>query len=219
MSQAPHSEPPPLVGGAPAGSLVYAIAISIVLFLLLPLTQLIEQFRQPNTTEIASVTEPPPPPPLEEPPPPPEEEEEEEVEEIEEQREPPSLDLLELAINPDFSGEFGGDFNLNTFDIPDVSELIFELKDLDEGVRPTTQVRAVYPPAMKRQGRGGTVTVQFIVDEEGSVRNPFIERSPDPAFSKAVLDVIRKWKFSVPMKDGEPVKVRVRLPYTFNVED
>ena len=68
---------------------------------------------------------------MDEPPPPEDDQEEEEIEEIEQNREPPTLEQLELSMNADLSGFTSSDFTVPTINIGDqLSDIIYELEDL-----------------------------------------------------------------------------------------
>ncbi len=209
---------PPKLGYSPAGAVLGSVVITALIFVLLPLTQLLSLRKEKTNIVINDVMLPPPPPPPPEPPPPEEEEEEQDVEDIEEEREPPSLDQLELTLNADISGNLAGDFVLPNFDVSsEMLDMIFELEELDERPRPITQVAPVYPDNMRRSGITARVSVIMIVDEHGMVKNPRIETSTNSAFDKSALDAIKKWRFTPGVKDGRKVKTRMRQPFSFTV--
>ena len=62
----------------------------------------------------------------------------------------PSLDQLELSMNPNLSGNLGGEFNLPEFEVSNLSSMIFELEDLDEIPRVISSVSPIYPDTMRR---------------------------------------------------------------------
>lgn len=63
-----------------------------------------------------------------------------------------------------------------------------------------------------------TVRVIFMVEPDGSVREPKVLSSTDPAFEDAALHVVRTWRFEPEMKDGRPVRTRMMVPVTFAAE-
>ncbi len=212
----PKDSPPRLKekhSSAIYGSLIF----SLLIFLLLPITQWLS-FRRDSTSHIISdVYIPPPPPPPPEPPPPDEEEEEEELE-LEEERPLPSLDQLDLAMNPNLSGNLGGEFGLPEFKVTDLDSMIFELEELDEIPKAISRVSPIYPNTMRRAGLNGRVVMFFIVDEKGMVKNARVESASNPAFSRPALDAIRKWRFTAGVKDGRKVKTKMRQPMTFSLQ-
>jgi TonB family protein len=90
--------------------------------------------------------------------------------------------------------------------------------DPGETDQPPTVVHAEFPsyPLEARATRSaGVVTVQFTVDEQGSVCDPVILSSPDPLLSEASLRAIRTWKFMPRTKDGSPTKVTCLQRFAF----
>lgn len=78
--------------------------------------------------------------------------------------------------------------------------------------------RIKYPEVAQRNGIGGTVFCEFIIDENGSVTNVRIVRGIDPDIDKEVIRVVEnlpKWE---PGKQNQkPVKVRQTIPVKFTV--
>jgi periplasmic protein TonB len=94
---------------------------------------------------------------------------------------------------------------------------IFNLADLDQRPEPRVRINPVYPFEMRRSGLRGEVLVEFIVDTQGNVRDPFVVRSSHPGFEQAALDAVLKWKFRPGRKGGAPQNTRVRQPLSFNL--
>ncbi len=208
----------PELGGNPRIAVIGSVVISFLLFMLIPLSQMLSFQKDKTDITLSEMMLPPPPPPPPEPPPPEEEEFEEEEPEMEEEREPPTLEQLELSLNTDLSTNFSGAFSIPAFEIgANLGNLLFDLEDLDEIPRVLTSVRPVYPTSLRRIGAGGRVVIMFIVDESGTVRLPRIESSTDYAFDKPALDAIKKWRFTAGIKDGRKVKTKMRLPIAFSV--
>lgn len=78
--------------------------------------------------------------------------------------------------------------------------------------------RAVYPESARREGVGGTVMVQFIVDEYGRVVDPVAIGDPDPRLGEAAVEAVRASRFAPGQQNGEPVKVRFTVPVTFRLQ-
>lgn len=208
---------PPRIKDKPAHAVYGSLGVSLLIFLLLPITQWLSFQRDSNIHKITDVYLPPPPPPPPEPPPPEEEEEEEEELELEEQRKLPSLDQLELSLNPSLSGNLGGEFGLPEFEVTDLANMIFELEELDEIPRVISRVSPIYPDTMRRAGLNGRVVLFFIVDENGMVKSARVEETSNPAFSRPALDAVRKWRFRPGIKDGRKVKTKMRQPMAFSL--
>ncbi|MFL2835787.1 MAG: hypothetical protein ACJZ9L_06460, partial [Coraliomargaritaceae bacterium] len=82
-------------------SIIIGIAVSFLLFLAIPLTQIFNEYnKSPESIDSYEVAPPPPPPPPEDPPPPPEPEEEEPPPELDSPPPPISLEQLDMALEP-----------------------------------------------------------------------------------------------------------------------
>lgn len=76
-------------------------------------------------------------------------------------------------------------------------------------------VEAVYPIEMLKAGIAGEVLVDFIVDSNGNVANPFVLKSSHREFEAAALEAVGKWKFDPGVKGQRAVNTRQRTPITF----
>ena len=199
--------------------IVGAVGLSLVFFLVLPLMQSLTTSPK-NDLIVQSIDtaqlEAPPPPPQEEP------EKEEDQEETPPQltEEAPPLDLsqLELALNPGLSNGFlNGDFTMKINAIGGKSEQmdsLFSIADLDQ--RP----RAIYQPSPRMtqniiKKTPGTVYIIFIVDQDGRVVDPKVQKSTDAIFEQPALSAIKQWKFEPGKRNGSAVRFRMRVPITF----
>jgi protein TonB len=201
-----------------------AIALTAVIFLILPMLQTIggppARDLLLQTVETAETPPPPPPPelaPEQEPPP-------EAPPELEEQAPPLDLGQLELALNPIPGDGAAGEFAVKLLtpgaqggEIADGGvEQIFSLADLDQRPRPIFQTPPHYPPELRRSRRQGTVHVVFLVDPQGRVTSPKVEKSTDPAFERVALEAVRQWRFEPGTRKGEKVQFKMRVPITFS---
>lgn len=87
---------------------------------------------------------------------------------------------------------------------------------------PIVKVAPEYPPEAAEIGLEGYVIVEFTVNEEGSVEDPFIVESSSPIFEQAALDAARKFKYQPRLVNGVPVKVpgvRNRITYVVEHDD
>ncbi|MCU0224718.1 MAG: energy transducer TonB [Acidobacteria bacterium] len=57
----------------------------------------------------------------------------------------------------------------------------------------------------------------FIVDKDGRVVNPKVEKSDHPAFERPALDAVRQWKFEPAVRGGEKVASKMRIPIRFSI--
>jgi protein TonB len=201
--------------------LSFAVAMTLILFLVLPLMQHLsappKSDLELQTIDTAKLDAPPPPPQeekQEEPKP------DEKPPELTETAQPLDLSQLELALNPMLSeGLVGGDFvvKLNTAaageNKQDVDAL-FSVADLDQKPRVLYQTSPTLTKEM-RSKTPGTVYIVFVVDQQGRVENPAIQKSTDPVFDKAAVTAVKQWKFEPGKRNGQPVRFRMRVPLTF----
>jgi protein TonB len=73
-----------------------------------------------------------------------------------------------------------------------------------------------YPSDMRRQNISGVVMVKCLIDEEGNVREPTIQKASNSAFETPALDALKKWKFKPAQRDGTLVPMLVTIPIRFN---
>jgi protein TonB len=200
------------------------VALTLALFLVLPILENIgrpEDKADLQLTTVDAVEPPPPPPTVEEqkPEPPPEEAPPPELTET-----APPLDLsqLELALNPGMGDGAGGDFAVKlTVTGTDgaggtqASDDIFSLADLDQAPRVVLQPAPQYPAEMKKKKIQGTVYVLFLVEKDGRVKDPKVQKSDNTAFDGPALSAIKRWRFEPGKVGGQAVQFRMRVPITF----
>ena len=76
-----------------------------------------------------------------------------------------------------------------------------------------------YPEDCKKEGVQGRVIVQFVVDKDGSIKNPTIARGVHPSLDKEALRVLSSMPNWKPGKQkGEAVKVRYTIPVMFRLQ-
>lgn len=80
-----------------------------------------------------------------------------------------------------------------------------------------SSVHPFYPFALKKKGITGQVTVQFIVDVKGNVKNPVVVQSSHREFEAPAIQAILKWKFKPGTRNGKPVATRMSMPFHFNL--
>lgn len=88
---------------------------------------------------------------------------------------------------------------------------------LDRVPRTRSQASPVYPFEAKRDGRGGSVTVEFVVNESGEVVSPRVADSTDSIFNEAALRAVSRWRFEPGRKDGHIVRFRMSVPVVFTL--
>jgi protein TonB len=76
-----------------------------------------------------------------------------------------------------------------------------------------------YPAAASEEGVEGRVTVQFIVEKDGSVTNVIVVRGKHPALDAEAVRVVKKMpKWTPGRNNGQPVRVTYNLPVTFRLQ-
>jgi periplasmic protein TonB len=198
-------------------SLLTGLAFAFVVFLALPISQLISDIRDDKNTVVDSI-EYRPDPLFEQPPPPPDETVKDDIEDIKEDREPPTLEQLELSMSADLSSFASSDFSMPSFDFgSQLEDMIFELEDLTRVPRPIRRVAPTYPPELRRARIEGTVYLMFVVRIDGTTSNIVATQSDNPLFEEAAIRAVRRWEFEPGEKDGKAVQTRVRLPIPFTI--
>jgi periplasmic protein TonB len=78
-----------------------------------------------------------------------------------------------------------------------------------------------YPRRAIRLGVEGSVKLEFDVDTDGSVLDPYVvESSPAGVFDRAAIKAVRKFLYQPPTYNGTSVKVNnVQINLTFRLAD
>lgn len=81
-------------------------------------------------------------------------------------------------------------------------------------------VKPVYPPAMRADGREGEVQLEAIIDGEGAVKSVrVLGAHVHPDFALAAADAVRQWRFSPTLLNGAPVEVLMNVKMSFRLEN
>ncbi|NBB80806.1 MAG: hypothetical protein GVY36_15380 [Verrucomicrobia bacterium] len=189
-------------------------SMALCIMLLVPLTQLMEPERERvEIIESIEMAAPPSPPPPEEPPPPPEPEEETPPE-LDQPPPMPTMEQLELSLNPGTGGPLGLDIGIG-FDFSTESteqlETIFGFGELDEMPRLLNEnLPFRYPPNAPR-GRGNAfVDLLIIIDRDGRVRVEDVYDFSHRELLQAARQHVERFRFSTPIRQGEPVSAKYR---------
>lgn len=73
----------------------------------------------------------------------------------------------------------------------------------------------VYPKAWIDEGRSGSVTIRFFIDETGAARLPVIIAHSDTALANAAVAAVKQWKFEPPRVHGKPVLALAEQTFVF----
>ena len=86
--------------------------------------------------------------------------------------------------------------------------------------RKLQDVRPVYPDSMRAAGREGTVSLDAIIAEDGSVSSVrVLSGDVHPDFAVAAVDAVRQWKFSPTLLNGRPVEVVMTVKVGFSLSN
>jgi protein TonB len=72
-----------------------------------------------------------------------------------------------------------------------------------------------YPRDLKRKNIQGTVYVIFVVNRDGRVTRPKVQKSSHPDFERPALRAVKRWRFEPGKKAGQPVPFKMRVPISF----
>lgn len=206
-------------------SLSLGLTCALMIFLLVPMTQLLR-----DTDKAATIIEavevappPPPPPPMEEPPPPPKAEDETPPPEFEVAPPMPSLEQLELSLNPGLGGDLSFDsslqLDLSTESVEAMSRL-FGFDELDEVPRlvrqgrPKVQQSAEFQRLIRRQGTK-QVVLEVTLSPQGVVTVQNVRSATHEALIPAAKQAAESSRFSAPTRNGRAVRARYVWPLSF----
>jgi protein TonB len=72
---------------------------------------------------------------------------------------------------------------------------------------------------MRRAGIAGAALVEFIVDDQGKVRDARTFRATHEDFGAAATAAIMTWKFNPGLKNGRPVATRMQEIIRFELNE
>jgi protein TonB len=96
---------------------------------------------------------------------------------------------------------------------------IFDISKLDQPPVVVVQGNPQYPFEMRRAGISGSVTVDFIVDTQGNVRNAYAITSTQSEFEVPAIQAVNKWRFRPGKKSGHMVNTHMQVPISFVSSD
>jgi TonB family protein len=97
------------------------------------------------------------------------------------------------------------------------ADIYFRSGEVDRRAEPLNEVDLVYPLQAFRMRQRGFVRVELFVNEQGHIDKIAVEESSPPGiFEEAALEAARAQQFSPAMKDGRPVKIRMRIEIVFD---
>jgi TonB family protein len=81
--------------------------------------------------------------------------------------------------------------------------------------KPVTFPSPKYPAELVDTGTNGEATIDVTIKSDGSVANPVLKSTDNPAFGAEAMAVIEQWKFTPGMRDGAPIEMKVAIPFQF----
>lgn len=201
-------------------AIIFGVGFTAVLFGFIPFAHRIAKPNRSLELRSTSVVELPPPVEEEAPPPPMEEEKlpesQPEPQLTETQQQIPLSADLEVALGS--GGALAGFGEIRSLTAAtEIQDETFDVSELEKPPEAVSQVSPAYPPELRKAKIEGTVTLVFVLSEEGRVEEPRVENSSRPEFEKPALEAIRKWRFRPGEKDGQPVRTYIRVPMRFRV--
>ncbi len=108
-----------------------------------------------------------------------------------------------------------------SLDNPVDQEVFIVVENMPElvGGQAGIQAKVKYPPTAIRAGIEGRVTVQFIVDKNGDVKNPKVIRGIGAGCDEEALRVVSQAKFKPGIQRGQNVEVQMSLPILFKLSN
>lgn len=201
-------------------AVIFGVGFTAVLFGFIPFAHRVANPDRSLELRATSVVELPPP--IEEEAPPPLMEEDKlpeaqpEPQFAETQQQIPLSADLEVALGS--GGALAGFGEIRSLTAAtEIQDETFDVSELEKRPEAVSQVSPAYPPELRKAKIEGTVTLVFVLSEEGRVEEPRVENSSRPEFEKPALEAIRKWRFRPGEKDGQPVRTYIRVPMRFRV--
>ncbi len=89
---------------------------------------------------------------------------------------------------------------------------------IDQPPSARQQPGPIYPKEWGDEGRIGSVTVDFYIDENGRTRMPVALDSPDEYLAAAAIDAVKEWRFETPRYRGKPALAHAQQLFVFKPE-
>ncbi len=83
--------------------------------------------------------------------------------------------------------------------------------------KPVHVIGPEHPADLYEQGVSVKVVVRFVVDKEGTVKNPEVISASHEGFIAPTLAALGQWRFEPGLKNGEPADFKVSLPFSFKI--
>jgi TonB family protein len=94
----------------------------------------------------------------------------------------------------------------------------YNLNELDGVPTALSRPGPMYPKEWIEEGRTGSVTLDYFIDEAGHTRFPRIVGAADELLGAAAIAAVKVWQFEPPLRHGKPVLAQVRQVFYFYPE-
>lgn len=84
------------------------------------------------------------------------------------------------------------------------------------GGLPERQEMPAYPPLALQNNMQGTVVLRAVIGKDGTVQDVQLISGP-PLLASAVLDAVRKWRYTPYYRNGEPITVEKQITVEFTI--
>jgi TonB family protein len=95
----------------------------------------------------------------------------------------------------------------------DPRDRVFSLAEVDRKAEPVGARQPELPYYLTLEG--GRAELELIVNRDGTTRNVTVVQSSNPDLGKYCSAAVAKWRFKPALKNGAPVNMRLKLPFTF----
>lgn len=83
---------------------------------------------------------------------------------------------------------------------------------------PIVKVAPKYPLDYRMAAKDGKVVVEAILDEAGNLSDVTVVESTGRGFERNTLTALKDWKFTPALYDGAAIPVRLRIPFSFEID-
>ncbi len=109
---------------------------------------------------------------------------------------------------------------LEHFSMAPILKAHYTMGELDSPLTPLVKIPPIYPMLATRRGIEGYVTVEFLVNNKGLVRQiRILDSRPEHIFDKSVANCVSQWKFKPGTMEGIPVATLVQTTIRFRLEN
>ena len=112
-------------------------------------------------------------------------------------------------------------YTASSTDVAAYNALLSSVSSCNEETCPTTptikrMAAPAYPLGAWESGKTGVAIVIFDVETSGKVSNAQIESASHQEFASPSLEAINQFEFNPATLGGEPIKQRLRIPFSFS---